>query len=292
VQIGAFAKINLVLEVLEKRPDGYHNLRSVMQTLALQDTLTIVLEPAQEVKFCLTCSDPNLPTDGRNLVTRAAKYMIQKYGINHPIRIHLEKRIPTAAGLAGGSSDCAATLKGFNTLFNLDIALHSDSKPSLMEIGQRFGADVPFCLLGGTALAEGIGEKLTPLLPHPHCWVVLACPGIHVSTARVFSGVKLDMIRTNNTCTMLQAINNSDLQQIATGFSNDLTQVTAKIYPEIQYLINEMKNHGAMGTAMSGSGPSVFGYFNNKESAEKAREKLEYIAGRAFLTEIVNRGGA
>ena len=286
VQIGAFSKINLILDILRKRPDGYHDLRTVMQTLALHDNLTISVPSAQTAKFILECSDPNLPTDARNLVTQAALYMIQEYGITQPVRIQLEKRIPAAAGLAGGSSDCAATITGLNDLFNLHIPLHSDNQPSLMEIGQRFGADVPFCLQGGTALAEGIGEKLTPLTPHPHCWVVLACPDIHVSTAEIFDKFRSGTAPASNIAAMQEALALGDLQQIAANLSNDLTQVTTKIYPEIQILIDDMKTAGAMGASMSGSGPTVFGYFSNKEKAEKAQEKMKNITGRAFLTEI------
>ena len=288
VQIGAFSKINLILDVLKKRPDGYHDLCSVMQTLALHDTLTISIPHNQKEKFRLECSDSRLPTDDRNLVTCAAKYMIQEYGIAHPVRIQLKKRIPTSAGLAGGSSDCAATLIGLDKLFKLNIPLHSSRQLSLMKIGQRFGADVPFCLIGGTVLAEGIGEKLTPLTPHPHCWIVLACPNIPVSTAKVFNRVNLDISPPNDAATIVEALTQGNLQQIAATLRNDLTKITVEMHPEIQSLICELKNQGAIGASMSGSGPSVFGYFSNKESADKAYTKMKNIAGRAFLTEVVH----
>jgi len=323
VQIRAFSKINLILEVLGKRDDGYHELRSVMQSLALHDTITIKTSkltvsgqeqqkpPTCYDNFQLACSDPSLPTDNRNLVTRAAKYMMQEYGITQPVSIQLEKRIPVAAGLAGGSSDCAATLLGLNRLFGLNIPLHSTTQTSLMEIGRRFGADVPFCLMmdavsdklttpGVTALAEGIGEILTPLAPHPPVWIVLACPDIHVSTANIFGRCETDIFNqpskigrttaaphTNSNChVMLEALAAGDLQAIAANFKNDLTQITIKLHPEIQNIISEMTNQGALGAAMSGSGPSVFGYFGNKEEAQKAQEKMLSITGRAFLTHI------
>ena len=323
MQIRAFSKINLILDIIRKRPDGYHDLRSVMQTLALHDTVTITTQAEdgqtkgldrfypkkQPIKntqnvhiihnsnssadnndnFILTCDDPKLPTDHRNLVTQAARYMMQEYNITQPIRIHLEKRIPQAAGLAGGSSDCAATLAGFNTLFNLNIPLHSSnqSPTSLTAIGQRFGADVPFCLLGGTALAEGIGEILTPLPSHPHCWVLLVCPDIHVSTREIFEKCKPPIASFTNIERMKQALSQGDLQGIAANLSNDLTYVTAKLHPQINDIIREMKAIGAIGATMSGSGPSVFGYFNNKDIAEKAYKALENIPGRVFLTEIM-----
>jgi len=287
----AFSKINLILDVLMKRPDGYHNLRSVMQTLALHDTVTITVEAETLIDnkyFNLTCNDPNLPTDDRNLVARAAKFIIQEYNISQPIRIHLEKRIPQAAGLAGGSSDCAATLVGLNNLFNLNIPLHSSGQctKSLVSMGQRFGADVPFCLLGGTALAEGIGERLTPLTPHPHCWVVLACPDIPVSTVEVFNNWKPGITSPDNIPAMVQALSHGDLKKIAANFNNNLTQITTKTHPIILEMINEMKTQGALNAAMSGSGPTVFGYFDHLKSAKKAYKHIENIAGRAFLTEI------
>lgn len=303
----AFSKINLILEVMGKRPDGYHELVSVMQSLALHDTITIRVNGSphtNEDNFQLICSDPSLPTDDRNLVTRAAKYMMQKYGITQPVSIQLEKRIPVAAGLAGGSSNCAATLLGLNSLFDLGIPLHSISQTSLMEIGQRFGADVPYCLManavlnesspgsialpsGTTALAKGIGEKLTPLPPHPSTWVVLVCPHIPVSTEDIFgryNAPTLPQTETPYITTMLQALESGDINSIAANFKNDLTKVTTSLHPEIKNIISELLNQGAINAAMSGSGPSVFGYFTSKEAAEKSQLKLQSVTGRAFLT--------
>ena len=282
VLIQAFSKINLLLDVLYKRSDGYHELKSVMQTLALHDTVTI----KKADTFQVTCTNPNLPTDDRNIVTRAAKYMIQEFHINQPVHIHIEKRIPISAGLAGGSSNCAATLKGLNTLFNLNIPLHSASHPCLMKIGQRFGADVPFCLVGGTALAEGIGEKIIPLTPHPHAWVVLACPDIPVSTADIFNRYKPTPCHQSKLPGMLDALAQKDVKKISANLSNDLTQVTANIHPVINILVKELRNEGATAAAMSGSGPSVFGIFTNKKTAEQAYINIQKTAKRAFLTEI------
>ncbi|MCL2378464.1 MAG: 4-(cytidine 5'-diphospho)-2-C-methyl-D-erythritol kinase [Defluviitaleaceae bacterium] len=322
MQIRAFSKINLLLEVVKKRQDGYHELVSVMQSLALSDTVTISMANNSEISHAieLVCNNPNLPTDDRNLVTRAAKYMIQEYNIRQPIKIQLEKRIPIAAGLAGGSSDCAAALLGINKLFDLGIPLYSakqasqtvasycpskaqiqNKAASLMEIGKQFGADVPFCLManaaaegGATALAEGIGEKLTPLAPHPNVWVVLVCPGIPVSTADIFSRYNAKMhtqpladgqSNTASNCSaMINAITKGDVHAITANFKNDLSQITTQLHPEVQNIINEMKNQGAIGAAMSGSGPSVFGYFSDKKSAEKAYKNFYHIEGRAFLT--------
>jgi len=254
-----------------------------MQTLELHDTLTIT---SAGEGFTLTCSDKNLPTDDRNLVTRAAKYLIKQHNIRQPISIHLEKRIPEAAGLAGGSSDCAATLMGINALFNLQIPLHSSNQcPSLMSIGKAFGADVPFCLMGGTALAEGIGEELTPLPTHPPTTVLLVCPNIRVSTAAVFARYDPKNSSPSNMQAMINALHDSNVADIASNFSNDLTQITTKMHPKIDEIITQMKTHGALGAAMSGSGPTVFGYFDSEESAMYAKKKLAH-AGRVYLTSV------
>ena len=315
VLMKAFSKINLLLDVLWKRPDGYHEIKSVMQTLALHDTVTI----KKAGNFQVTCTNPNLPTDDRNIVTKAAKYMMQEFEISQQVHIHIEKRIPISAGLAGGSSDCAATLTGLNALFDLNIPLrsaaHLTSLPvarsnpentsmplnefinsplakaddvSLMKIGQRFGADVPFCLMGGTALAEGIGEKVTPLTPHPHAFVVLACPDIPVSTADIFSRYNPPLCHQSKLPGMLEALTQQNIKKIYENLSNDLTQITANIHPVINILINELKNEGAIAAAMSGSGPSVFGIFTNKITAGQAYTNIQKKAVRAFLTEIQN----
>jgi len=326
VQKKAFSKINLILDVIARRQDGYHEVRSVMQSLELHDTVTIEVLPSScelsasdemgesrditgfrnlyqkrqkvpaDCNFILTCSDEALPTDDRNLVTRAAKYMIQEYDITQAVRIHLEKRIPTAAGLAGGSSDCAATISGINELFCLNIPLSTsdESQPSLMSIGKGFGADVPFCLLGGTALAEGIGEKLTPLPIHPPCWVLLVCPNIPVSTKEIFGKYNPAFSSPGNVPDMVQSLAQGNIRQIAANFSNDLTQVTTKLHPEILDIIDFLKVNGALNAAMSGSGPSVFGYFLDEETAYRAasifesrpKNRPENKLGKVFLTKI------
>jgi len=271
-----------------------------MQTLALHDTLEI----RKSNDFRLTCTNPRLPTDGSNLVTRAAKHILQECNINQSVHIHLVKRIPVSAGLAGGSANCAATLIGINALFGLNIPLYGEGL-SLMQLGRSFGADVPFCIVGGTALAEGIGEKITPLPSHPHTWVLLACPVIPVSTADIFSRFVTSsaystvkaLEETLNDCdvipnhcnitAMKKALANKDIVQIAANFSNNLAHITANIHPVINILIDEMKTQGAIAAAMSGSGPSVYGYFSNKETAKKAKENLKHITGRIFLTKVL-----
>ncbi|MCL2604378.1 MAG: 4-(cytidine 5'-diphospho)-2-C-methyl-D-erythritol kinase [Defluviitaleaceae bacterium] len=288
----AFSKINLILEVLERRPDGYHNLRSVMQSLDLHDLLTIRCEtPARDKPFLqLECSDPVLPADERNLVYRAADYMVKTYGIRQSIHIRVDKRIPIAAGLGGGSSDCAAALVGMNQLFALGLTAEE-----LRGIGLRFGADVPFCITGGTMLAEGVGEILTELPPHPPCWIVLACLPISVSTAEIFKrfgeGGNLCPTRAQvggGTCPLVGDKLKSDggltSDLIGPKLKNDLTPVTAALHPEINGLIDRMKRLGASDASMSGSGPSVFGLFDSESAARAAAHTLNGTIKNVYIT--------
>jgi len=289
VQIKAFSKINLILEVLERRPDGYHNLRSVMQSLALHDTLTI--KPHTPAKgtppLRLTCDNPSLPTDEGNLVFRAAQYMAEAYAISQPLSIHIEKRIPVAAGLGGGSSDCAAALVGINRCFGLGL-----DRDALREAGLRFGADVPFCITGGTMLAQGTGEILTELPPHPDCWIVLACLPIPVSTGEIFRQVDAkaqpddgpESTPAPGVGPMGEALKKGDIPGIAKEFFNALAPVTTRMHPEIDGLIAQLRELGALGAAMSGSGPSVFGYFENKAAASAAEHILKKTIKSVFLT--------
>jgi len=266
VKVQAFAKINLFLDVTGKRTDGYHNIVSVMQSVSLCDDLTITIAPnTREVQ--LFCDTQGLPTDDSNLIVKAANVLIREFDIPHGFKIELTKRIPVGAGLAGGSSNCAATLRGINRLCNLNIPL-----PRLLEIGKALGADVPFCLTGGTALTEGIGEKITPLTPHPPCFIVIANPNIHISTAEIFSrlGGAFGDGDEKSTAQILSAILKKDLQQIATSFYNIFTPFTSAIHPAIHALISQLKSIGALNAEMTGTGSSVFAYFSNEDSAQKA----------------------
>jgi 4-diphosphocytidyl-2-C-methyl-D-erythritol kinase len=270
------------LEVLERRTDGYHNLRSVMQSLDLHDTITIGIGASEQKNplLQLTCDNPALPTDERNLVYRAAKYMMEACSIKQNISVHIEKRIPVAAGLGGGSSDCAAALVGMSGHF-----CRNQSVEELRTVGLKFGADVPFCITGGTMSAEGVGEILTELPPHPPCWIVLACPPVSVSTAAVFA--KSDLINKNNPpnfIAMQNAIKTQDIKGIAASLGNMLTPITTRMHPEINGIINQMKKLGALNAAMSGSGPSVFGYFENKADAQAAYHKLKKTIANVYIT--------
>jgi len=278
VEEKAYAKINLFLEVTDKRPDGYHNLVSVMQSLDLHDTLTIL--PGKS-GIVLETNMPGVPTDDSNLVVKAAKLLMSECGINQPLHIKLQKKIPMGAGLGGGSSNAAATLHGLNRLFGLDIPL-----PKLLKMGQTLGADVPFCLLGGTALAEGIGEKLTPLKPHPPCYIMLACPPIHVSTKEIFNKLG-GFCKTENADRFLEAYESEDISLIAKNLFNTFTPITAKIHPLINTFIANLQATGALGASMTGTGSTVFVYFNNEHNAQKACNILmqQYPDTKFFITQ-------
>ncbi|MCL2355741.1 MAG: 4-(cytidine 5'-diphospho)-2-C-methyl-D-erythritol kinase [Defluviitaleaceae bacterium] len=278
--IRAYAKINLFLDVLAKREDSYHDIFSVMQTVSLCDDIHIKrVAPCEGEQIRLTCNDPTLPTDKQNLVVRAANALVRTSGIRDGIDINLTKRIPAGAGLAGGSSDCAATLSGINELFDLKIP-----HEQLMKIAKSLGADVPFCLTGGTAITEGIGEKITPLEPHPPAYIVVASPGIHVSTPETFA--RLNAANFNNVPAkekFLSAYSKKNISQIAKSLYNVFSSTIA--HPEIFDLIARFEALGAEGAQMSGTGSSVFAYFCEKSTAEKAISRLQC---KAFLCTPVN----
>ena len=275
MEVSAFSKINLFLAVLGKRDDGYHNLASVMQTLSLCDTLIIKKcnTNVQKEPITLETNVPTLSVGDDNLIIKAAKRITNEYKINQPIKIILTKRIPIGAGLGGGSSDCAATLQGINQLFDLNLPLDK-----LMKMGKTLGADVPFCLLGGTAIAKGIGDVLTPLPPHPKCYVVLACPSIHVSTKEIFELLEhKHFSKETDLDYFITAYKSQDINQIAQNLKNTFTQITSTLHPQIKKLIIDLKNQGANAAAMTGTGATVFAYFNNKTTAENACTALQQI---------------
>lgn len=271
MEVRAFSKINLFLNIASRRVDGYHNIESVMQSLAFCDTIRIQECGEHSGQVALTCSHPSLKTNHENLIVKAALLLMREFGIASSIAIHLEKRIPIGAGLGGGSSNCAATLHGLNHLFKLGIDL-----PQLMRIGASLGADVPFCLHGGTAIARGIGEELSSLPAHPPCAILLASPSIHVSTAAIFGKLSPHMFNSGATLdTFLEAYKSHNLAQIAANLSNSFTVITGEQLPLIPQLISAMLQHGALGANMTGTGSTVFGYFNNENDANKARDILQ-----------------
>ena len=267
-RIKAYAKINLGLDVVRRLENGYHEVKMVMQTVGIYDVLDFQRTAGGIV---ITTDSGELPTNEDNLIYKAAKLMIEKYHITEGVKIHLEKHIPIAAGMAGGSTDAAATLKGMNRLFDLGCTLKD-----LMELGVNIGADVPYCVMGGTALAEGIGEKLTPLAPAPDCYVLVAKPDINVSTKYVYEHLDAQEIRKHPDIDgMVEAIAEESLQGILDRMENVLETVTVSAYPIIQKIKDRMKELGAINSLMSGSGPSVFGIFVEKDMARRAYDKLE-----------------
>lgn len=284
ISVKALAKINLGLDVVRKREDGYHEVRMIMQTIHLFDRLEIKKNTTG--KITVETNLPFLPTNENNLVYKAAKRLMEEYGIKDGVAIKLHKHIPVAAGLAGGSTDAAAVLYGMNRLFGLEI-----SRAELMSLSVPIGADVPYCLMRGTALAEGIGEKLTPLSPMVKCPVLIAKPQISVSTKFVYENLKLNhkMIHPDIERLVLD-IQEKDLKKIAGDMGNVLETVTIPNYPVINQIKEHMKEHGALGAMMSGSGPTVFGLFDSEDTAVTAYDAMREsgLAKQVYLTSIYN----
>ncbi|WP_250278321.1 4-(cytidine 5'-diphospho)-2-C-methyl-D-erythritol kinase [[Clostridium] colinum] len=269
IKLYARAKINPILDVVGKLENGYHSLQMVMQTINLIDT--IYIRKTFNNNINLETNIYWLPTDEKNLVYKVAEYLKNEYNIKYGIDIKLIKKIPICAGLAGGSTDCAATLIGIRNLFNLPI-----SNKELLKIGQDFGADVPFCIKRGTYLAEGIGEKLTPLKPFPHCHILIAKPHVSISTASIFQS--MDLANINNRPDIekfIYYLNKQDLEGISKNLCNVLEEVSIKKYPIIADIKENMIKNGALGSLMSGSGSAVFGIFKDKRQAIIAKRSLE-----------------
>lgn len=286
MRLRALAKINLGLDVLRRRDDGYHEVRMIMQTLKMYDKITIrkMKEPGIQLKSNLFY----VPENESNLAYRAAKMLADEFQLAQGIFIDLQKFIPVAAGMAGGSSDAAAVLYGVNRMFHLNL-----SKRQLMERGVKIGADVPYCIMRGTVLAEGIGEKLTPLPPMPSCKVVVAKPQISVSTKFVYENLKLNEIDAHPDIDILLAgIREGNLHKVAANMGNVLETVTIPNYPVIAEIREEMMRLGALNAMMSGSGPTVFGLFDDEVLAQRAYSELREgsLARQVYLTGIFNRG--
>lgn len=267
----AYGKINLGLDVLGKREDGYHIVRMIMQTVELHDTLTFKENATGEIT--MTCDNETLPVDDNNLCIRAAKLLKDEFGFEGGVDIHLKKRIPIAAGMAGGSTDAATVLKAVNEIFELGL-----SKKELMKRGVTLGADIPYCIMGGTALAEGIGEELTRLSPMPSVPVLIAKPPVNVSTGQVYGA--LDSLETYdhpNIDALIHSIEYEDILGIAPKMGNVLADVTMPMVPEIAEIVDFMELHGAVRAMMTGSGPTVFGIFENNDEMEKCRKALEEL---------------
>ena len=276
----AYAKINLGLDVLRRRPDGYHEVKMVMQTVDIYDDL--FLEKTEKPGVELQIEGSELTAGKDNLICRAAELFMEEKGIAGGVKIRLVKRIPIAAGMAGGSSDAAATLRGMNELWETGC-----SAQELQKLGVRLGADIPYCVVGGTMLSEGIGEILTPLPAPPECVLLIAKPEISVSTKFVYENLHADTPKSHPDIDgMVEAIRRGQLEGITERMGNVLETVTTKTYPVIEEIKTVMKEKGAENALMSGSGPTVFGIFGQKEQAEAAAAILRErdLAKQVFVT--------
>lgn len=282
MEVRALGKINLGLDVLGRRENGYHDVRMVMQTVYLYDQ--IFMKKTKSPGVGLETNLFFLPVDQNNLAYRAAKMLIDEFGIKDGVHISLYKRIPVSAGMAGGSSNAAAVLYGMNRMFNLGL-----TEQELMKRGVKLGADVPYCIMRGTVLAEGIGEILTPLTPCPRCYVLLAKPPISVSTKLVYERLDSREITDHPDIDgIIRGLNSQDIRQVADCMGNVLEQVTISEYPVIEEIKRVMKRKGALGAMMSGSGPTVFGLFENRQDARRAADKIreQKLAKQVYVTSI------
>ena len=285
IRLKAMAKINLGLDVVRRREDGYHEVRMIMQTVNLYDKLVITVN--EEPGIRLTTNLGFLPVNEDNLIYKAARLLMDEYDIKKGVDIQLQKFIPVAAGMAGGSTDAAATLIGMNRLFRLNL-----SRQQMMDYGVKLGADVPYCIAGGTALSEGIGEILTPLPDVPKGYVLVAKPGINVSTRFVYTNLKLNEETEHpDIDAQIEAIKEQDFRKMAGLMGNVLETVTIPAHPIIQEIKDFMMTEGAVNAMMSGSGPTVFGLFEDKQLEEKACEKLREsrLAKMVFLTTFIGQ---
>ena len=279
LKLKARAKINLGLDVVRKREDGYHEVRMIMQMINLYDKIT--LRKKTEPGITVTANLSYLPVNEDNLVYRAAKLLMDEFQVDGGLEIELQKYIPVAAGMAGGSTDAAAVMVGVNRIFQLGL-----NKKQLMERGVKIGADVPFCIMRGTALAEGIGEELTPLPAMPHCSLVIAKPKIHVSTKFVYGNLKVkELTEHPDIDGQVQALRENNLEQLVARMGNVLETVTIPAYPVIDEIKHTMMKYGAMGAMMSGSGPTVFGIFEKEDKAQEVCRllKKEKAAKQVYL---------
>ena len=283
LQLKALGKINLGLDVLGKRENGYHDVRMVMQTLYLYDNVT--LEKTEEPGIHIESNLFYLPKDENNIAYKAAKLLIDEFSISEGIRITLDKHIPVAAGMAGGSSNAAAVLFGMNQMFELGL-----NQQELMERGVKLGADVPYCIMRGTVLAEGIGEKLSVLPQMPKCYILIAKPPISVSTKMVYDKLDSMEIVHPNIDGIIKGLEKGSLHKIASSMGNVLETVTIEEYPEIAEIKKCMLENGALGAMMSGSGPTVFGIFADKKTIKKAFQKVKEqgLARQVYTANIHN----
>ncbi|MBM7555123.1 4-(cytidine 5'-diphospho)-2-C-methyl-D-erythritol kinase [Thalassobacillus pellis] len=274
------AKINLSLDVLHKRDDGFHEVEMVMTTVDLADRITLTLLNSD--KIIIESESRFVPNDERNLAFRAAKLVKDTYNVKKGVKIFIEKNIPVAAGLAGGSSDAAAVLRGVNRLWNLGVGLDE-----LAVLGSNIGSDVSFCVYGGTALATGRGEHIKILPSPPSCWVVLAKPRIGVSTAVVYKRYRGDQIKHPDTKAMIAALEQEDFQQVCANVGNVLESVTLDLYPEVKQIKEQMKHAGGDAVLMSGSGPTVFALAHQETRAHRIYNSLKGFCEEVYIIRLL-----
>lgn len=278
--VKAPAKINLSLDVLYKRPDGYHEVEMIMTTIDLADRLELSLLDKDEIH--IVSHNRFVPDDQRNLAYQAAKLLKDRFHVKQGVRIAIEKTIPVAAGLAGGSSDAAAALRGLNKLWKLGLSLDE-----LAVLGAEIGSDVSFCVYGGTALAKGRGEIISELPVPPTCWVILAKPFIGVSTADVYRRLDLNKITHPNTATMINAIETSNYQKVCQTLGNVLEDVTLNLHPEVAQIKEQMRRFGADAVLMSGSGPTVFCLVQHDSRMHRIYNGLRGFCDQVFAVRIL-----
>ncbi len=282
MDLRALAKINLGLDVLGRQENGYHTVRMVMQTIYLYDEVRLIRKKDPGVEIVTNL--PYLPTGEGNIAYKAARLLQDEFDIKEGIRISLKKHIPVAAGLAGGSSNAAAVLFGMNRMFGLGLSMDG-----LMERGVKLGADVPYCIMRGTVLAEGIGERLSVLPPMPKCTVLIAKPPVSVSTRAVYEALDAREIAVHPDIDgIIRGLEKEDLKAVADAMGNVLEDVTIPMHPVIEDIKNEMKAAGALGAMMSGSGPTVFGLFENRVDAKKAQRRIrdKALTKQVYMTGI------
>lgn len=286
----AYGKVNLGLDVVKRREDGYHEVRMIMQTVGIYDRIDLTRR--EQPGIGIETNLYYLPDNENNLAYKAARLLMDEFGIKDGVGIRIKKFIPVAAGMAGGSSDAAAVLFGVNKMFSLGLSMEE-----LMKRGVKLGADVPYCLMRGTALSEGIGEILTPLDPAPQCQVLIAKPAVSVSTKFVYENLHVNQLSKTahpDIDCLMRAIENRDLRSLAENMGNILETVTIPAHPVIQDIKDKMMSMGAVGAMMSGSGPTVFGLFMSPAKAEETYEEMRYgssasMARQVYLTQFYNR---
>ncbi|WP_045513487.1 4-(cytidine 5'-diphospho)-2-C-methyl-D-erythritol kinase [Bacillus amyloliquefaciens] len=279
------AKINLSLDVTSKRPDGYHEVEMIMTTIDLADRIELTELPENVIR--VASHNRFVPDDQRNLAYQAAKLLKERYQVKKGVSIMITKVIPVAAGLAGGSSDAAATLRGLNRLWDLKLSVEE-----LAELGAEIGSDVSFCVYGGTALATGRGEKIRHISAPPHCWVVLAKPTIGVSTAEVYRRLNLQQVRHPDVQAMIDAIEEKSFRKVCGQLGNVLESVTLNLHPEVAMIKNQMKRFGADAVLMSGSGPTVFGLVQYESKVQRIYNGLRGFCDQVYAVRMIGEQNA